>query len=81
MCVVFFSFKLAFFKKAPVFFFDASNNRMVIVDPQSHWKPSQIGQMVTLPETNSKFAPENRPKRPKATIHFQVRAVSFRECK
>ena len=39
---------------------------------------------ITLPETNGKFAPENwpGPKRKREsipTIHFQRRAVSFRE--
>ena len=36
----------------------------------------------TLPETN--ITPENRPSQKQTsipTIHFQVRAVSFRECK
>ena len=37
----------------------------------------------TLPETNSKFAPANRPGPKKETsiptIHFRVRTVSFRE--
>ena len=39
----------------------------------------------TLPETNSKFAPENRPKLPQEetniqySLHFRVLYVSFRE--
>ena len=40
---------------------------------------------LSLPETNGKFAPENRPFDPIGkdripTIHFQGRTVSFREC-
>ena len=54
-----------------------------------HEKPTFEGQytwifqrVLTLPETNSKFAPENRPFQKESslpTIHFQVRTVSFRE--
>ena len=47
---------------------------------------NDVCQPITLPETNSKFAPENRhfatkEKERLPTIHFQVRTVSFREGK
>ena len=61
------------------------SSRVEFWSPQKNIKPnsaSDLFGMFTLPETN--IAPENRPFQKEtsiSTIHFQVRTVSFRECK
>ena len=70
----------------PSFSLHPTAGKVVILKDYSITTPLETNspQADTLPETNSNFAPENRPgpKRKREsipTIHFQVRTVSFRE--